>query len=122
MSNQYIDSKNFQGGNEANNVLIPDGTLKNTSHKVILRNDKLNPGDKFIITSPESIYENQLADLYENNKLKPNPIIRLNVVSIEDSGRIVYLNNNIKQYENKKGNDEYKYYILGKDKSGTSWD
>jgi hypothetical protein len=42
---------------------VATGKLNNTSHCVILKNDPLNPGDKFIITAGNSIYEERLADL-----------------------------------------------------------
>ena len=46
-------------------------------------------------------------------KLKENPILALNIVSIEDSGKIVYLNNSVKQYNVDVNNVNYKYHILG---------
>jgi hypothetical protein len=50
-----------------------------------------------------------------------NPVIALNVVSIEDSGKIVYLNSDIRSYEvvndyKVDGTNHsaiYKYHILG---------
>jgi hypothetical protein len=80
-----------------------------------LKSNNLNPGDKFIITADESIYGESLSDLYIKNvntntyTVIENPILALNVVSIEDSGKIVYLNSSIRQYDN----GDYKYHILG---------
>lgn len=100
----------------------PTGKINHFSQKVLLRNDKLNPGDKFIITANPSIYNHKLSDLYEKDengefKLKENPILSLNVVSIEDSGKIIYLNTTIRNYET----DKNKYYILG-DGNIDNWD
>ena len=115
---------------------ITGNILHNTQY-VLLKNDKLNPGDKFIVCAEKTIYNEKLADLcvdkddkyYPDDSKNPkdfelvsNPIVALNVVSIEDSGKIVYLNNDIKQYEeynsyNLEGTDyqdTYKYHILGK--------
>ena len=85
---------------------------------MLLKNSNLNPGDKFIITAKndaeESITEEKLADLWENKDnefiLKEHPIIALNEVSIEDSGKIVYLNSTTRQYEF----NNHKYHILEK--------
>jgi hypothetical protein len=51
----------------------------------------------------------------------PNPIISLNVVSIEDSGKVVYLDSFVRKYEHTLSNENdlltYKYQILGKGNS-----
>ena len=86
-----------------------NGNLKNTTQCVLLKKDSLNPGDKFIVTANESIYEEALQDLVYGSSPVANPKIALNVVSIEDSGRIVYLNSDIRDYT-KSG---YTYHILG---------
>jgi hypothetical protein len=101
-----------------------------------LKHDKLNPGDKFLVCSNPSLYDEKLADLYidkdpkhftDNSEdpnafeLISNPIIALNIVSIEDSGKIVYLNSDIKKYthlntyqnDGVSYTDNYKYHILG---------
>ena len=105
----------------------PTGDLVNTTQYVLLKNDNLNPGDKFLICSDKEIYNEKLADLYvkkqDSSDFEPisNPIIALNVVSIEDSGKIVYLNSDIRQYsvdnsyvlDDVSYTDTYKYHILG---------
>lgn len=105
----------------------PTGDLVNTTQYVLLKNDNLNPGDKFLICSDKEIYNEKLADLYvkkqDSSDFEPisNPIIALNVVSIEDSGKIVYLNSDIRQYsvddsyvlDDVNYTDTYKYHILG---------
>jgi hypothetical protein len=103
-----------------------------------LRNDKLNPGDKFLVGANASIYDEKLADLWIDKdpnhyngkehldpndfELVDNPIIALNIVSIEDSGKIIYLNSDVRTYEKINSfnigdlpyTDVYKYHILGK--------
>ena len=114
LNNTLISKNNFQV--EENGNLT--GEIKNNTQYVLLKNSNLNPGDKFIITAKndaeESITEEKLADLWENKDnefiLKEHPIIALNVVSIEDSGKIVYLNSTTRQYEF----NNHKYHILEK--------
>lgn len=112
------------------------GLIKNNTQYVLLKNDNLNPGDKFIISANREIYDEKLADLWvdkddkyyqgtsdnpETFELVKNPIIALNVVSIEDSGKIIYLNSSIRQYEVNNSysvqgtqySDLYKYHIYG---------
>ena len=93
------------------------GKIINNSKYVLLKNDELHPGDKFIVTSDQGIYQNSLADLYikKNNEfiLQEHPIIALNIVSIEESGKIIYLNSSIKKYECDSDGETYKYHILG---------
>ena len=92
---------------------IITGGLIQTSYSVLLKQDNLNPGDKFIITSGDDIYEEAIKDMYIDNTIKENPIIALNIVSIEDSGKIVYLNSDVRQYKTTIGDKTYKYNILG---------
>lgn len=107
---QILDSNN-----------IPTGDLKNTSKYVLLRNDNLNPGDKFIINSDTTLYNEALLNLQKRKdegiyQDVPNPVIALNVVSIEDSGRIIYLNSDLRDYEKTISADpniSAKYHILG---------
>ena len=86
-----------------------NGNLKNTTQCVLLKKDNLNPGDKFIVTANESIYKEALQDMFYQGSPVDNPRLALNVVSIEDSGRIVYLNSDIRDYT--KG--DFTYHILG---------
>lgn len=95
------------------------GDITNTSYCAILKNDSLNPGDKFLIYANGSILNEKLLDLYKKDdkgSFTPiqHPILALNVVSIEDSGKIVYLNSGLRQYETELGSDKYTYYIVGK--------
>lgn len=140
VSDVKIDKWSFQGKDEEGNI---NGDILNTTQYVLLKNDNLNPGDKFLICSNKEIYNERLADLYIdkdskyfNNpeddpngfELVDNPIIALNVVSIEDNGKIVYLNSDIKQYTINNNytingasyEDTYKYHILGEMSEGSN--
>ena len=70
----------------------PNGKLKTLVSKVIIREDALNPGDKYIIESNRSSYTledlKSLTGLRNDNKAKK---LKLSVVSIEDSGKITKL-------------------------------
>lgn len=128
--NEYINKANFQKFENGE----PTGDILNTTQYVLLKDDNLNPGDKFIVCSGKELYDERLADLwvdkdakyYEKDdpkdfELTKHPIIALNVVSIEDSGKIVYLNSDLKQYvinntytqDGEEYTDIYKYHILG---------
>ena len=104
ISNDELGKNNVQ---ITSDKFVKDRIVTNTSYLALLKDDHLNPGDKFIIHS-DSLYHNNLQDLFYSGELKEHPRIALNVVSIEDSGKIVYLNSDIKQY--KKG--DYEYHIL----------
>ena len=102
-----------------------DGNLSNTTKYVILRNDNLNPGDKFLISSGDSIYQECLEGLKKTQDgvtgLVEHPVIALNVVSIEESGKIVYLNSDLRQYSVAKGdNTTYSYHVLGTKEGGVT--
>ena len=135
-------SKSYFQEIDKNSGEINGNILHNTQY-VLLKNDKLNPGDKFIVCAEKTIYNEKLADLwvdkddkyYQDNSKNPkdfelvsNPIVALNIVSIEDSGKIVYLNNDIRQYEESNNynldgtdyQDTYKYHILGRMIPGTN--
>ena len=96
--NISIDEMGLQLETTLNNLdfQLEDGNIKNSTKYVLLRNDKLNPGDKFIIYANEELYQEKLANLetkhlIDGYKKEKNPILALNIVSIEDSGKITYL-------------------------------
>ena len=75
-------------------------TISNSVKKVIYDN-KLNPGDKFIVHSRD-IHNNmpRISDYGNKSHIVgafPKQF-KINVVAIEDSGKINYLNNNLKWY------------------------
>lgn len=115
ISVNYTDFQETQNGDLS-------GDLKNTTYKVLLRDSNLNPGDKFIVYSNDSIYEERIQNMFKSNagvfSQTPNPLIKISLVSIQDNGKIVYLNSDVRQYEVTKmdGNNQeqkFKYHILG---------
>ena len=115
-TDQTITSDNFQD--------ITPGDLKQTTYTVILRNSELNSGDKFIISANSEIYKEKIQDLKQNIsgtfQQIDNPIIKLNIVSIEDSGKIVYLNDTLRSYNKTYNNNDYQYYIVGETQKASS--
>ena len=94
------------------------GKLNNTTQYVLLKDDNLNPGDKFLVCANADLCNERLADLWVKSggndfNLISNPMISLNIVSIEDSGKIVYLNSDIRKYDIEAEGATYKYHILG---------
>lgn len=69
-----------------------DGNLKTTAVKVVIRNDSLNPGDKYIITTEKDGLLENLSCLSGLESTDARKNLKLTVVSIEDSGKITKLN------------------------------
>ena len=101
----------------------PTGILNATSVKKILYgNSNLNPGDKYIIYEESSadnstLFQNKntLSD-YGNEQHSHNTwpkLVKIHVVSIEDSGKIVTLDSSVKWYDND-------YYIAALNKSAAT--
>lgn len=115
LSEVTLDKSLFQ---ELDGNSFPTGDIKNTSQYVLLRNDNLNPGDKFLVHATPTLYNELLADLSksedgENYDIVNHPIIALNLVSIEDTGRIIYLNSDLRLYDVHKNSSHFRYHILG---------
>lgn len=98
---QILSYEDFQDCDANKN---PTGTFKKTViKKVLLDSKKLNPGDKYIIYSQDSTKPEVLKDnaSYLSDYYKDGPkAIKLHVVSIEDSGKITYLDTTTKWYGN----------------------
>ncbi len=78
----------------------PNGKLNTTSVKKILISKSMNAGDKYAICA-DDLDETRLSDYGGSN---PFPkLVKVHVVSIEDSGKITYLDSSVKWYD--------KYYI-----------
>ena len=116
---QVLKASEFQvlDGNEVTGELI------RTSIKKILINNKLNPGDKYVIYTDANKIEgnsNHLSDYGPDEKHGKLPKhIKLHVVSIDDTNRITYLDTTTKWYNIDLNN---KYYINSnatKDVNGT---
>ena len=102
---------------ELNSWGMPNGNLTNVTRKILLKDSNLNPGDKFIVYSDETIYDERIQDLCWLNGddfiQVDNPMVSLNLVSIQDNGRIVYLNSDVKKYEVNYSGKTFKHHILG---------
>ena len=84
---------------------------KNNSIKQIIYENNLNPGDKFIVHSGDIASKSNIISDYGNTSHKVGAFpkqYKINVVAIEDSGKINYLNSNLKWYTNytNQGNQE----------------
>lgn len=95
--------RDFQDGNAA-----PSGVIKTTSVKKILYGEKyMNPGDKYIIytSGGGGDIQNDSRELsdFGNTSHQHNywpKLTKIHVVAIEDSGKINYLDSDIKWYDN----------------------
>ena len=103
--NATLNNADFQNADTGSYL----GELKNSSKFVLLKHNSLNPGDKFIICANNDLYNENVKDLLKDSKPIANPRIALNVVSIEDSGKITYLNSDLRNYNTANGT----YHILG---------
>ena len=104
-SNQIISASDFQEFKDGN----PTGKLKTTSvKKVLIDKKKLNPGDKYIVytDNKECLTSNAAVLSNWNQSLDPK-YIKLSIVSIEDGGKITYLDSTTKWYNI----DDKKYKI-----------
>ena len=94
---QSLSWKDFQGGENE-----PDGTLKTTSVKKIVYGSKnMNSGDQYIIYS-EGLKTDYLSDYGNTDYIHDNfpKLVKIHVVSVEESGKIVYLDSTTKWYDN----------------------
>lgn len=91
-----IDNSAFQDSN---------GKITNTSIKQVLINNNLNPGDKYIIyvSQTDMLEKNYtyLSDLGNTDHIHGGfpKIVKLHIVSIEDSGKITYLDSSVRWYD-----------------------
>ena len=91
-----IDNSAFQDFN---------GKITNTSVKQVLIDNNLNPGDKYIIyvSQTDMLEKNYtyLSDLGNTDHIHGGfpKIVKLHIVSIEDSGKITYLDSSVRWYD-----------------------
>lgn len=91
-----IDNSDFQDSN---------GKITNTSIKQVLIDNNLNPGDKYIIyvSKTDMLEKNYtyLSDLGNTDHIHGGfpKIVKLHIVSIEDSGKITYLDSSVRWYD-----------------------
>lgn len=113
---QTLKSSDFQEIiKDASDNEIPTGKLKTNSVKKIIYNNKLNPGDKFIIYDKNAAIYNEpnISDIGNTSHIYGSfpKWLKIHVVAIEDSGKINYLDSTLKWYKDyfiaasKKAND-----------------
>lgn len=79
-----------------------DYTINNSIKQIIYENN-LNPGDKFIVHSRDISEKSNIISDYGNTSHKVGTFpkqYKINVVAIEESGKINYLNSDLKWYTN----------------------
>ena len=85
------------------NQIVPTGELKASSVKKILYQNKLNPGDKFVIYDKKNqiLQETHITDIGNTSHIYGSfpKWLRIHVIAIEDSGKITYLDSSMKWYE-----------------------
>lgn len=89
---------------DSSNKPIPTGKLKTNSVKKIIYNNKLNPGDKFIIYDKNAVINSELhiSDMGNESHVYGSfpKWLKIHVVAIEDSGKINYLDSTLRWYDN----------------------
>ena len=89
---------------DSSNKPIPTGKLKTNSVKKIIYNNKLNPGDKFIIYDKNAVInsESHISDMGNESHVYGSfpKWLKIHVVAIEDSGKINYLDSTLRWYNN----------------------
>lgn len=83
---------------------ILTGKLKTNSVKKIIYNNKLNPGDKFIIYDKNAVINSEpnISDMGNKSHVYGSfpKWLKIHVVAIEDSGKINYLDSTLRWYDN----------------------
>lgn len=102
----------------------PTGELKASSVKKILYQNKLNPGDKFVIydTNNQILSETHITDIGNTSHTYGSfpKWLKIHVIAIEDSGKINYLDSSIKWYKSGNLTSSYDYFIrTSTEKNGT---
>ena len=94
---------------------VPTGELKASSVKKIIYQNKLNPGDKFVIydTNNQILKETHITDIGNMSHTYGSfpKWLRIHVIAIEDSGKINYLDSSIKWYKQGNLGQSYDYFI-----------
>ena len=98
-SDDFQELKKDKSGNN-----VPTGKLKTNSVKKIIYNNKLNPGDKFIIYDKNAVIysEPNISDMGNESHVYGSfpKWLKIHVVAIEDSGKINYLDSTLRWYNN----------------------
>lgn len=97
-SADFQELKKDESGND-----VPTGKLKTNSVKKIIYNNKLNPGDKFIIYDKNAVIysEPHISDMGNISHVYGSfpKWLKIHVVAIEDSGKINYLDSTLRWYD-----------------------
>lgn len=108
---QSLSADDFQVLNDGK----PTGELKASSVKKILYQNKLNPGDKFVIydTNNQILSETHITDIGNTSHTYGSfpKWLKIHVIAIEDSGKINYLDSSIKWYKSGELNNPSDYFI-----------
>lgn len=121
ISGVTLQETDFKGTKQENSDITASNDLTSVSVKKVLIQKDLNPGDKYIVYSGTSLNTNgiYLSDYgntdHEHGKFPK--IVKLHIVSIEDSGKITYLDSSVRWYTDSETND---YYINSGQLDGTS--
>ena len=97
---------------------IQDGILNSPYMKLILSNSELNPGDKYQISCKNLKEYDYISGYGQESKFNPDLIpryLKLNVISISDSGKLTNLNESLVWQPIEKTNNYY--YIRQEDLS-----
>ena len=97
------------------------GKVTNSRAKHVIYQDKLHAGDKYIISwGTESVQNyNTISNIGNSSESLVNTesywpkLIKVHVVSIEDSGKIIYLDNDVKWYPQKESPKRVTYKVFG---------
>ena len=94
-----IKAEDFQQLTQDNK--IPTGELVATSVKKILYQNDMQAGDKYIVYY-ENLQSKHISDFGSTTHTKGSfpKFVKINIVSIEDNGKITYLDSDIKWYKN----------------------
>lgn len=101
-TNVSLSANDFQ---ELNEIGKPTGELKTSSIKKILFQNDLHPGDKYVIYA-ENINKDDVKKTLSDHGNSDNMIgkfpkfLKVRIVSIEESGKITYIDSNVKWYNN----------------------
>lgn len=94
---------------------LKDNNLTTMNVKKVIVSRSLNPGDKYVIYTTENLINNKnyLSDYGNTDHVHGGfpKILKLHVVSIEDSGKITYLDDSVRWYTSTKTGEPEDYYI-----------
>lgn len=110
---QILKASDFQELDGSGNAT---GELNASSVKKIIYNNKLNPGDKFIIYDKNNVILNNKSTITDigndSHEYGAWPkLLRIHVVAIEDSGKINYLDSTLKWYDVTMSSSKHDYFI-----------